>query len=182
MTPSSRDLNRLGVYGVALAFVAAAVVACQLDPGGTYDDGTGTGGTGGTSSSGSSTDRVQLDVERLCGRLVNEWGQGTTLADCRRQYVAVLVTSTCASALTSAACADLISSTSSVNTTCFPACSGALASCNGDGTITICTESGTTTILSCAEECQAEGTGTYKGTCGQTLKDQTADRPQCWCE
>ncbi len=101
---------------------------------------------------------------------------------CQRQFTAVLVSGTCADALSSASCADLTSSTSPVVDTCFPPCSGTLASCNGDGSITICTSAGTTNVLDCEEACKADGGRAYSGTCGTSYGAQVSEQPQCWCQ
>ncbi|MBN9161784.1 MAG: hypothetical protein J0I07_12530, partial [Myxococcales bacterium] len=75
----------------------------------------------------------------------------------------------------------LLSSTSRVLDTCFPPCSGTLATCNGDGSLTVCTTAGTTNVLDCEQACKADRGRAYSGTCGLSYGVQVSDRPQCWC-
>lgn len=163
----------------ALFFACVALSACETVPG----DGTSTSSSGGSSSgTSSSSGRSPIDSAKLCNRLVNECGQQTTIAECQRQFAAILVTPACATGLTVASCRDLTLTTSSVATACFPPCSGTISSCNGDGTITTCTTNGTTEVLDCAAACQADGDRAYSGTCGTTYGQEVADTPQCWCK
>ncbi len=159
--------------------VAAVLLAAACEP---YP-GTGTTSSGGTTSGGTTTSGRQLvDAEALCTRLVDQCGQPTTKADCVRQFTGVLVTSTCASAIASASCAQLTAARSMVLETCFPACNGTVASCNGDGTITVCTSAGTTNVRDCDVSCRVDGFRRYSGTCGLSYQGQVSDRAQCWCE
>lgn len=170
-----------------LAASAVAVVGCEPYPGSTgtsasaSSSGAGTsGGSGEGGGSGSS--RRPINAEKLCSRLVNECKQATTEDACRRQFVAVLVTGTCADALSAATCAELLAPRSIVLDTCFPPCGGTLASCNGDGSITICTSAGTTNVLDCEDACRADGNRAYSGTCGLSFGAQVSNAPQCWCQ
>ncbi len=162
--------------GVRAAGALTAGTACLP-----VDDDAGEGDGTSSSGGGDGGGRQAIDSEKLCTRLVNDCKQPTTPSDCQKQYAAVLVTPACADALANGTCDDLTSSTSSVVATCFPPCSGALAECNGDGTINVCTADGTTTVLDCQGYCKAQG-GTYSGTCGQSFDAQVSESPQCWCQ
>ncbi|HVH41178.1 MAG TPA: hypothetical protein VM925_02510 [Labilithrix sp.] len=156
------------------------LVACEPIPGsGTTSSSTS---SSGSTSSGSSSVRRPINSEKLCARLISECKQAVTMETCRRQFTAILVTSTCADALAAGSCSDLMSSTSPILDTCFPPCSGTLASCNGDGSITTCTTAGTTNVLDCEEACLAEGARGYSGTCGTSYGAAVSDRQQCWCK
>jgi hypothetical protein len=163
--------------------LAALIVAgCEPYPGtGSTSSSASSSSSGASESSGGASGRRPINAEKLCSRLVSECKQAVTTEDCRRQFIAILVTGTCADALSTASCADLTSSTSQAIQTCFPPCSGTLASCNGDGSITICTTAGTTNVLDCEDACKADGRA-YSGTCGTSYGAQVSDRAQCWCQ
>lgn len=166
----------------AVGFIAIAVVGCEPYPGTGSSSSSSSSSSGATLPPGSGTSsRRPINAEKLCSRLVTECGQPVTMEDCERQFTAILVTGTCADALSSASCAELTSSTSYVQDACFPPCTGTLATCNGDGSITICTTAGTTNVLDCEDACKADGARAYSGTCGLSYGAQVSDRPQCWC-
>jgi hypothetical protein len=149
----------------------------------------GTSGASASSSSSSSsgdaaavTAREPIAAAALCRRLVGECNDTTVTVDsCVRSFGAVLVTRACAEGLAAATCRDLTTTGSPVLERCFPRCSGALAACNGDGTITTCTAGGTTNVLDCQAACEIDGSRSYSGTCGTSYQGQSSDRPQCWC-
>lgn len=171
----------------------AALTALLLVSGCEPYPGTGTttsssGGSGATppggsgASSGDWGGRRPINSDKLCSRLTGECGQPVTMEVCKAQFTAILVTGACADALARGSCDELLSSTSPLLTTCFPPCSGTLAACNEDGSITICTASGTTNVLDCEEACKADGARAYSGTCGTSHGVQVSDRPRCWCQ
>ncbi|MBX3263815.1 MAG: hypothetical protein KF782_29345, partial [Labilithrix sp.] len=166
----------------ALAF---GVTACEPYPGTGSTSSTSTSSSSGASSGSTggagSAGRRPINSDKLCSRLITECGQAITMETCRRQFTAILVTGACADALAAASCTDLTTSSSPVLDTCFPPCSGALATCNGDGSITVCTTAGTTNVLDCEEACKADGARAYSGTCGTSDGAQISDTPQCWC-
>lgn len=92
------------------------------------------------------------------------------------------VTDACVSAMESATCAGLADTSSSVSRTCFPPCSGTLATCGSDGTLTFCTAEGSTRVADCSESCVVDGYTKWTGVCGTSKDGQTVDRAQCWCE
>lgn len=147
--------------------------------------GTSSGGApAGTTSSGgaSASGRVALDAQALCKRLIEECGQALAMQECVRSFGVLRVTRACADAIAGASCAQLVDSSSPVLSTCFPPCSGTLATCNADGTLTYCTVAGTTQTADCQAACVADGYSSWTGTCGTSHDGQVADRAQCWCE
>jgi len=178
----------VGLRVAHVGAIAIVLTGCEPYPGSgstssssSSSSGSGTSSSSSSSSGGTST-RRPINSEKLCTRLIEECGQVVTMEDCKRQFVAILVTGACADALATGSCADLTSSTSPIISTCFPPCSGTLSTCNGDGSVTICTTSGTTNVLDCEEACKADGARAYSGTCGLSFGAQVSDRPQCWCQ
>lgn len=166
----------------ALLVALVGSVACEPLPNsgeGTSSSSTSSSST--TSSGSSATGRSAIDTSKLCNRLLGECQQSFTMAACVKLYGSLRVTASCLSAIDTASCADLLSTTSSVSTTCFPPCTGALATCNADGTITFCTDSGSTQVADCASSCAAEGWSSWSGECGTTYQGQVVARAQCWC-
>lgn len=183
----ARKVGCLGLRVVLGAAIASLAGGCEPYPGtgstsSSSSSSSGSGTSSSSSSSGGTPGRRPINSEKLCTRLIDECKQVVTMADCQLQFTALLVSGACADALSSASCAELTSSTSSVLETCFPRCSGTLASCNGDGSITICTSAGTTNVLDCEAACKADGNRAYSGTCGLSYGAQVSDRPQCWCK
>ncbi len=173
---------------LSLAFVSAALTSgcVDLNTGNSGSSSSTSGGTttaladGGTTT--ASTLRA-LDVNGFCARLANECGAGVDAATCVRTYTPVRVTTACATAVTTATCADLLNASSTVSQTCFPTCtSSALATCNGNGTITVCTESGVQNVDDCQATCIAQGAAAWTGICASTYNGQVSDRDQCWCQ
>lgn len=162
----------------SLVCVALGFVACEPPP----ESGGSSSGSSGSRATGSSSSLKPLNEDVLCARLVEECFQPLTKPDCRRSFGALRVTEACVNALTSATCAELSSTTSAVSTTCFPACSGALATCNADNTLTFCTPEGTTRVADCSESCVLDGYAKWTGVCGISHDGQTVARAQCWCE
>jgi hypothetical protein len=132
-------------------------------------------------SGGTASGRATIDVDALCRKLISECGTALTPAECKKQYGPLRVSSACATALGKGTCPELTSPSSALIRGCFPACSGVLSTCNADGTITRCTESGGSQVIDCAATCAADGFA-YTGTCGTTYKDRTAALAQCWCQ
>jgi hypothetical protein len=174
--------------GTALALGlggTSAMIGCVVDPTG------GEAGDAGASSSSSSGDGgtpgaasglVAIDADTLCTRLINECGQQAVQQDCINTFFPLRVTTACKSAIPTASCADLTSTTSSLSTTCFPPCSTSTAPvCNGDGTITLCNSAGSTQRKDCRDTCTAGGFTAWTGSCGKTYAGETAAQAQCWC-
>ena len=170
-----------------LVFLAVSLIS------GCVDLGQGTSGSSSSSSGGTTTlpdggtttasTLRALDVIGFCARLTNECGSGIDQATCVRTYTPVRVTTGCATAVTTATCADLLSVSSTVSQTCFPTCtSSTLATCNGNGTITVCTEIGVQNVDDCSATCTAQGYSAWTGICASTYNGQVSDRDQCWCQ
>jgi hypothetical protein len=157
-----------------------SLVALALSALAAYDPGCGSEATDSSGTAGTSG-RATIDVDALCTKLISECGTLLTPVECKKQYAPLRVSSACAAALKKGTCAELTSPSSALIRGCFPACSGTLATCNADGTITRCTDSGGSQVLDCAATCTADGF-TYTGTCGTTYKDRTAAVAQCWCQ
>lgn len=177
-------IRSVGLRAAHAGAFALLLTGCEPYPGSGSTSSSSSSSSSGTasSSSGSTPGRRPINSEKLCTRLIEECGQVVTMEECKRQFVAVLVTGACADALATGSCADLTSPTSPILSTCFPPCDGTLATCNGDGSITICTAAGTTNVLDCEEACKADGARAYSGTCGLSFGAQVSDRPQCWCQ
>ncbi len=183
----ARKVRSMGLRVVLGGAIAVVITGCEPYPGtGSTSSSSSSSGSGtsssSSSSSGGTSGRRPINSEKLCTRLIGECKQSVTMEACKSQFTAVLVTGACADALATGSCADLTSSTSPLLETCFPPCSGTLASCNGDGSITICTTAGTTNVLDCEEACKADGARAYSGTCGTSYGAQVSERPQCWCQ
>lgn len=166
----------------AIVLASSLLVAACIDL-----DTTGTGGGGGTSGTttdgGTTTSSLRaLDVQGFCARLVNDCNAPTDLQSCVATYAPVRVTEACASLVTTASCAELTSTGSSLSNACFPPCTGALATCNGNGTITVCQDTGTQSVLDCSAACRAQSFSEWSGICGTSYNGQVSDRPQCWCK
>jgi hypothetical protein len=166
-----------------LFFLAVVVVVgCEPMPG--TSDGSTSSSTSSSSSGGTPTSSGlrTIDTQKLCSRLTTECGQAFTVAQCSKTYGPLRVTAQCNATIDKATCAELLSTTSSVSTTCFPPCSGTLATCNADGTLTFCTASGTTQTADCAASCVGDGFAAWTGTCGTTFEGQVSEKAQCWCK
>lgn len=157
------------------ACMSLALVMCEPYP-----------GTGGSSSSGGGsgeggTSLLSIDAQKLCTRLIGECKQAITNPECVKRFGVLRITPRCGALIDGASCADLGSTTSTVTATCFPPCSGQLARCNGDGTITLCTADGKQETVDCAASCISDGYASWTGECGTTYQGQAAAQAQCWC-
>ena len=172
-------LNRPLKLAVGTAF--ALLLGCVVDP--TGGEGTSSSSSSSSSSSGATTGGlVRLDADALCNRLITECGQPFLQQDCIATFFPLRVTPACVSAIPTAPCADLKSTTSAISSLCFPACSkGTAPVCNGDGTITICNDSGSTQRKDCTDTCTSAGYTAWTGSCGKSYAGETAVQPQCWC-
>ncbi|MGH7280866.1 MAG: hypothetical protein ACRELY_05030 [Polyangiaceae bacterium] len=147
-------------------------------------------------SSSSSTPLVAIDTATLCDKLVNQCNDtklGST-DQCTTTFNVFRVSSQCAADLKTASCDDLESSTSKVQSECFPSCSAPHTyTCNlGSGTVTECDPDPNATgvdggegpaiqaTLDCASVCETES-AKYSGTCGTSYQGQTSDHAVCWC-
>lgn len=167
----------------AVGIVLAVVLGCEPidpnDPNGTGASSTSSSAGGGASSSGGL---VPFDADALCNRLINECHQPALQQDCVSTFFPLRVTSACVNAIPGASCEDLVSTTSTISTLCFPACTkGTAPVCNSDGTITLCTDTGNTHRKDCRDNCTSIGYTAWTGSCGTTYAGETAAQPQCWC-
>lgn len=171
---------------LSLVFVSASLLSGCVDLNtGNSGSSSSSGGAAPTGDGGTSTASTlrALDVQGFCARLANECGAGVDQATCVRTYLPVRVTNDCATLVTTATCADLLSSASTVSQTCFPTCtSSVLATCNGNGTITVCTDNGVQNVDDCQATCTSQGYSGWTGICASTYNGQVADRDQCWCQ
>jgi hypothetical protein len=191
---SSSFLNALPGRLIRLAGLAGVVgllVGCEPLPGsGTSTSSGGSSSSGsssgskdaGTSSTSTPNGRQALDAQALCTRLINECGAQRLLQECVSSFGPVRVTPACVSGIARATCVELTAASSSVLTACFPPCSGTIATCNADGTLTQCTVSGTSQVVDCNAACVAQGFATWTGTCALSFQGQVSERPQCWCK
>jgi hypothetical protein len=132
---------------------------------------------------GSSSDRVAIDTTSACNKMINECKQAITQADCELSFEFLRVTPECANLFNTASCQDLTANGSSFEDTCFPKCTTpGSQTCNGDGTITICSDQSRTLIGDCAATCQKVLNKSYSGTCGTSYAGQTSDKDKCWCQ
>lgn len=163
---------KLGI-GVALAIL----IGC--DP----IDGSGTdGGTEGGVPATTTGGLQPIGADAICDRLIKDCGQSILQANCIATYSPNRVSAACVNLIPTASCADLANSASTVSATCFPGCTlGTLPVCNTDGTITICTDAGTTQRNDCRESCTAIGFTAWTGSCGTEYSGEVAAKPQCWC-
>ena len=169
-------------YQVVLVSVVVAwgLAACELPPG--TESGTSSSSSSGSGATGSVSSLKPINEDVLCARLIQECFEPLTTPACRRSFGSLRVTDDCLAALEAAPCSDLSSPSSAVSRTCFPPCSGALATCNSDGTLTFCSDDGLTRVADCNESCLNDGYTRWTGVCGTTKDGQTAPRAQCWCE
>lgn len=158
--------------------MALGVLVCEPYPGtgGSGNSGGAGGGEGGTTS------LLSIDAQGLCTRLIGECKQAITNPECVKRFGVIRITQACADLIASATCADLGSSTSRVTQSCFPPCNGAVARCNSDGTITLCTAEGNRQTVDCAASCISDGYASWTGQCGATYQGQAAAQAQCWCQ
>ncbi len=169
----------------AIGTALALLFGCVVDPTGGDADGGASSSSSSSSSSGAaagSSGLVAIDADTLCNRLITECGQQAQQADCITTFFPLRVTSACKSAIPTASCDDLKSTSSSISTLCFPACTaGSAPVCNGDGTITTCTATGNTHRNDCRDTCTSLGFSAWTGSCGKSYNNETSAQPQCWC-
>jgi len=166
--------------GTALGLLLGCIPESQVDDG-TSSSSSSSSSTSGTGATG--TTYVALNADALCNRLITDCQQTVLQQTCIAQYHPLKVTAACNTAIGSATCADLTSTTSTVSNTCFPPCTaGTAAVCNNDGTVTLCNDTGLTHRNDCEISCQTDGYTHWTGSCGTTYAGQTAAQPQCWCQ
>lgn len=109
-------------------------------------------------------------------------GCGQNVPNCEADVSAIVLSSSCQSTLLGASCADLTATPLPASlAACFPPCSTTVDTCNGDGTITVCT-GGNKYTYECGGVCSAQSK-TYTGTCAATYMGQSAPNGQgCWCK
>ncbi len=165
----------------SLLAIVLLLPACEIPPGeSASSSSSSTSSSGATAPAGRNL--VPIDTTVLCPKLVDECAQPLTAPGCKKQYGSLRVTATCAAAIKTANCTDLGSTSSAVSASCFPPCTGTLATCNADGTITLCTDTGASQVADCTASCIAEGYSIWTGTCGTTYEGQTSAQAQCWCK
>ena len=140
-----------------------------------------------SSTSGSGSDRASLDANALCDKLINECKQTITPASCDLVLSVMRVTPECATKINAASCDVLAVSFNGNDDECFPPCTTpGTQSCNGDGTLTTCSNSSRTLVLDCAATCQkaTNPPKTFSGTCGTSFGAQQSDdgKEKCWCQ
>lgn len=161
----------------AIGLVLAILAGCEITPVNSLD-----GGATEASASATASGLRPIGADKLCQKLVGECALGFTQSTCLNQYFPLRVSASCASAIPTATCADLATTTSAVSQSCFPPCAAGTAPvCNADETITLCTASNTVNILDCRDSCTASGYTAWTGSCGMTFDGQVAASPQCWC-
>lgn len=104
------------------------------------------------------------------------------MQQCVKSFGILRVTPACIDGINRASCAELGAAQSTVLSTCFPPCTGTLATCNTDGTLTFCSLAGTTQVADCQASCIADGFSVWTGVCGTTYQGEVAERAQCWCK
>lgn len=136
-------------------------------------------------SGGGGSNAVAIDTAKVCDKLLNECKQSLTQAQCEQTFGILRVSADCAAKFDSATCAEISQSGSDFDEACFPNCTApGTQTCNGDGTITICSDESRTLVADCAATCQkaTNPPTTFSGTCGKTFGAQSADRDKCWCQ
>lgn len=136
-----------------------------------------------SSGSGGGSGLVTIDTASVCGRLINECHQTISQAQCEQTFGIVRVSQACVDKFNSATCEEIGQTGSDFDETCFPNCDAkGTQTCNGDGTVTICSDEGRTLIGDCAATCQKILNKSYSGTCGKSFGGQTSDKDKCWCQ
>ena len=138
-------------------------------------------GTGGAGSN-----RVALDATTLCNKLIDECKQTITQETCDRAFAVMRVTPECSTKLSASTCDELKTTFDGTDETCFPACTAPdTQSCNGDGTITSCSDAGRTLVLDCQATCEKASNPpkSFTGTCGLSHNGQQSSdgKEKCWC-
>lgn len=158
---------RIVAVSASLAF-ASVLFACSSSS-------TGSGAGGGAHGN-------PVDAPSVCNRLVGECKQPITQAQCEQTFGVLLVSADCQAKFNSATCEEINQSGSGFDETCFPDCTApSTQTCNGDGTITICSDEKRTLVADCAATCKSVSK-TYSGTCGKSFGAQTATSDKCWCQ
>jgi hypothetical protein len=143
--------------------------------------------SGGGGGAGSGNDFAS----QICAKLSS---CSFPVSNCQAAFAAVVLSSSCQSTLLNASCSDLGASPPPASLlACIPNCTGTMtctgssasvtnSTCNGDGTVTECTN-GSQFTYSCDGVCAAEGK-TYVGTCALTYNGQSSPSgcPSCWCQ
>jgi hypothetical protein len=141
------------------------------------------GCSGDDKSEHKTTARVALDANAFCNKAVTSCGTGKAkLSECLAAFAAVRVSPECADALLNASCSDLASTTSSVDSICFPPCSTPGTTCNGDGTLSICGNASKTLVYDCKTSCSTVSGNTWTGICGKSAEGKTSEQDKCWCK
>ena len=166
----------------SFAAVAIALVACSSTTTGTGGGGTGSGSGGGGGGGGGR--RVAVDAVAFCERYSGECGQTElTRAECEQNFGLLRVTLECSQLLQVASCEELAEDGGAVDATCFPACTAPGAqTCNGDGTLTLCSDQARTLVVDCDATCANVAASTYTGTCGTSYAGETSEQDKCWCD
>jgi len=136
-------------------------------------------GCGGGSSSNS-------DCQKICSGMASRCG--APQSSCEQSLCPTIPLAGCYAAIEAAACTDLENVTGSWADLCFPKCSAIDAQCNGDGTISMCTddievgELRSATVI-CSELC-SYNSGSYSGSCGASYGSQMSSTGNdvCWCK
>lgn len=153
--------------------VAVVIAACS------------NGSSGHTQGSGNDF------ASKMCAKVT---ACSFSIPNCQSSFAAQVLSGDCQSAFLNASCSDLSANPPPpAIEACIPNCTGTMnctgasasvtnATCNGDGTVTQCTN-GSQFTYSCDGICAAENK-TYAGTCGLTFDEQLSPTgcPACWCQ
>jgi len=140
---------------------AASALACS----------SGSSGGGGATSAAAA-------ASQFCATATS---CGQTVSMCQGLFSALLLSESCQQDLENVTCAQLAApSPPAWWSSCFPPCTGSGSTCNGDSTITICSDDATL-LVDCSGVCAAESL-TYTGTCATSYGSQTSTTPKCWCQ
>jgi len=138
-----------------------------------------------SSSSGSSSFPSQI-----CSKIT---ACNVAVTNCEAVFSAVVLSSDCQQQMLGASCSDLTTTPLPASLEpCFPSCTGTMSctgaagvtmsTCNGDGTVTECSN-GNSYVYTCSGVCSTESK-TYTGTCALTDQGVTSPSgcPSCWCQ
>ncbi len=149
------------IFGVGALSAGLALLGCSSGSG-------NSGGSGGGTASGP------------CADACNHMAQCGAVSQTECTSMCSAFSSACLDAIKAASCADLNSSSSSVENTCFPPCSGSTITCSGD--VASGCSNGHQITIPCGDLCTSKGKS-YSGTCGPSYQNQTCSNGSscCWC-
>lgn len=108
--------------------------------------------------------------------------------ECEALFELIVPSEACLAAMETASCEDHAVEPPPYEDVCLPPCDGTESPrCNGDGTLTRCSELSeggmAMTTIRCAAACEDSGLS-FTGTCGTQHEGQTSEsgEDRCWCE